>query len=648
MLMSTFTFDQTFQVLLGISGGLIVLASFWIVSILIQIEKTKASAFSSVVDEDSENGGGDLHFEESTTGHIEMTDRPHHHLEVENPDRTTTTSPKGIGSAPTSPTSLSPRRRHYPKLNGSPQKTTVEPGRRKRRVPWSFVLMQIASVGALVLLTYLLLVVSNAPIELRGIGSFIVFFIFLRFQIGEELRRQRIDRIALLVSLFLVIASMLSLSVYSFKTLKQGEVYEGPARIVGYDMSNYNNTEHDPTTRTDIAVSWGKDWGCPLSGGKVCQSQIQGAMCQVHPDESKIKHKEGPQRKLEDDLEQDLEEEEQSNQELESENSNLEKENAELKKEIEELKQENSVEEQEVEEVEEETTSEIYEVEDEYDEEIMDMESEELGLEQELEDTQFEEEEKATTDPDEKSELQKDQNLVDEEYQAEEQEYQEYAEDYEEYADEDYSDAVEAEEELEGLESQQEEIEKEVEETESEIDEETNNNSDHGTPIPSSPPQSEKEAPEEEIIEESVNDDNAVDDEWYWDELPSSYDDDWFEDEYWDYDWDSVWGEYACEDLFDSDVGMRTFDPNTPAGGDDDWPFVNIYGSCKTCEAYVLDYFAKEAFEELEEYKEQAIIYMSGAIAGLIVSFVSYVKYRVMPTAENEIELLGSDGGVLA
>jgi hypothetical protein len=95
-------------------------------------------------------------------------------------------------------------------------------------------------------------------------------------------------------------------------------------------------------------------------------------------------------------------------------------------------------------------------------------------------------------------------------------------------------------------------------------------------------------------------------------------------------------------------LGTRTYDPNTPAGGDDEWPFVNIYGSCKTCEAYILDYFAEEAFVEVEEYRKQAIIYMSGAIAGLIVSFLSYVKYRVMPTAENEIELLGGDGGVLA
>jgi hypothetical protein len=315
------------------------LASFWIVSLLIQIEKTKASLFSNAMDdedddEETANAKGDLHFEESNTGHIEMTN--HAHLEVEKPEQTC--SPKSNGSKPSSPIPLSPRRRNIQQQqasHGSPHKM-VGPGRKRRKVSWSFVGMQIASVGALVLLTYLLLVVSNAPIALRGLGSLVVFFIFLRFQIGEEIRRQRLDRITLLVSLFLVIASMLSLCVYSMKMLKQGEIYEGPARIVGYDMSNYNNTQHDPTTRTDIAVTWGENWGCPLSGGKVCQSQIQGAMCQVHPDKSQTKHKGGRHhRVIKDDMEEDLEEEEKTNQELESENENLQKENEELEQEIE-------------------------------------------------------------------------------------------------------------------------------------------------------------------------------------------------------------------------------------------------------------------------------------------------------------------------
>jgi len=75
---------------------------------------------------------------------------------------------------------------------------------------------------------------------------------------------------------------------------------------------------------------------------------------------------------------------------------------------------------------------------------------------------------------------------------------------------------------------------------------------------------------------------------------------------------------------------------------------VNIYGSCKTCEAYILDYFAEEAFEETQEFKQQAIVYLAGAVSGLIWALLSYIKYKVLPTAENEIELLGSDGGVLA
>ena len=104
---------------------------------------------------------------------------------------------------------------------------------------------------------------------------------------------------------------------------------------------------------------------------------------------------------------------------------------------------------------------------------------------------------------------------------------------------------------------------------------------------------------------------------------------------------------FSCEDLFDEDTAGLNYDTTTPAGKDE-YPYINIYGSCKTCEAYVLDYFAEEAFESVEEHKTLAIVYMTAAVAGFIFSIVSFVKYRVSPTAENEIELLGSDGGVLA
>ena len=678
--MSTFTFDQTFEALVGLSGGLIVLASCWIVSILIFIEKTKASAFSSVIEEDGSDG--DLHFEESTTGHIEMTDQPHG-LEVERPEDSS--SPKnGAKSPPTSPRSPTTRRHQRQTVQSPPNKTA---GKRRRRVPWSFVWMQVASVVALILLTYLLLVVSNAPIWLRALGSIVVFFIFLRFQIGEELRRQRMDRIILLVSLFLLIASMMSLCVYSMKTLKQGEIYEGPARIVGYDLSNYNNTQHDPTTRTDIAVSWGKDWGCPMSGGKVCQSRIQGAMCQVHPEKEQTKHKPSQRRQLarmlteDKDLEEDLEDEEKSNQELESENENLEKENEELQQEVDELKKENQIDEEEVKTEEEEATAEEYVVEDEYGEEIFDADEEvyeyaekESDMEYEADVKEKQEEMDETTDPDEKEELQEeitedeqDEEMLDEEYEEVEEDYSEYADEYDQYIDEDLSDYEDAEEDMENLEDEKAEVEEEVEQTESEVEQQkestpsygngssgssssqqsSNSGGDEGIAEEEEIAEEAEEAEVEEVVEE-YEESEYGEDEWYWDEYPSSYDDDLYEDEYWSYDWDSVWGEYACEDLFDSEVGSRTYDPNTPAGGDDEWPFINIYGSCKTCEAYVLDYFAEEAFEELEDYEKQAVLYMGAAVAGFLASLVMYVKYRVMPTAENEVELLGGDGGVLA
>jgi hypothetical protein len=92
-----------------------------------------------------------------------------------------------------------------------------------------------------------------------------------------------------------------------------------------------------------------------------------------------------------------------------------------------------------------------------------------------------------------------------------------------------------------------------------------------------------------------------------------------------------------------------TFDASVKPGSDgEDWPYINIYGSCKTCEAYILDYFAEEAFEEVEIYKTQAIMYMTGALGGFAATVLLYFKYRISPTAENEVVLLSYDGGALA
>merc|ERR1711865_1038612 len=363
----------------------------------------------------------------------------------------------------------SPTRRERGVVAPSSPRTTKKRGRRKRRVSNMFVGIQCLSVSVLILLTYLLLVVSGAPIALRILGSLCVFGIFLRYQIGDEIRRQRVDRIMLLLSLFLVIASMLSTAVYSMKSLSQGEIYEGPARIVGYDMEQYNNTQHDPTTRTDIAVSWGRDWGCPLSGGKVCQHNIEGAMCQTHPDKEQTKHKpnydnnrllkkedddddDSKSKKEEvEDLEEDLEDEEDSNQDLESENESLEEENEELKEEIEELQEENEIEEEEEDEIVAEENSELDEIVDEYDEDIMIVEEEEyedaqayVDAEYEMDEESIEEKIDSTDDDSAKEELEEE--IEDDEDYLEEldEAYEEDEEYFDEYADEFSEDSEES------------------------------------------------------------------------------------------------------------------------------------------------------------------------------------------------------------
>uniref|UniRef100_A0A7S0UMJ2 Uncharacterized protein n=1 Tax=Pseudo-nitzschia delicatissima TaxID=44447 RepID=A0A7S0UMJ2_9STRA len=681
MKMSALTFDEFFEAAVGISSVVMVLSGCWIVRVLIQIEKTKTVDIASVLEDDGT--GDDLAFTEETT---------EKKLEVEHADG----SPSEIEMSPTGKS-----KETSPASSPTAKPIAARKARvRARRVSCDFIILQIVSVLVLILLTYLILVQSNANVFLRGLGSICVFCVFLGLQIGEEFRRQRLDRLVLLLSLFLLIASMLSTLVYSMKNLKQGEIYEGPARIVGYSMERYNNTMHDPTTRTDMAVSWGKDWGCPLSGGKVCQANVHGAMCQTHPEKEQTKHKpnygtrllketeedekDEEAEEVEEALEEDLEDEEKDNQELEDENESLSAENEKLEEEIKELKQEDEVEEEENDELVEQENSEMYEIADEYDEDILIIEEEEEEDAQAYEDFEFEEDEDkledeiaAATDDEKKEELEEDleedqieENDIDEEYEEVYDEYDEYVDEYEELAEEDYEDFEEAQDETIELEDEKDDLKEEVEETEEEIEE-----GDYSVPIDSEYSKGEgKESStdefedttgteeyyeEEEAIEEAFEEDEydeateeeleeEFEEEWYWDEYPSSYDDDMYQDEYWNYDWDSVWGDYSCEDLFDADISGQTYDPNKPAGGDDEWPFAYIYGSCKTCDAYILNSFAEMNFEDTQEYKQQAIVYLAGAAAGLVWSLLAYVKYKVMPTEENEIDLLASDGGVLA
>lgn len=327
--MTTAHFDQTLaSILMAAVCGILVCAG-WIVMILIDIEASKVS-FLMV-----EGKGMDLQLDVSTEDANNISN-----------------------SAITEVVESQSNTQNEPEIKA----------KRKSRVSAQFKIMQFGSVALLLLLTYLLLVASNASGWLSALGAISVFGMFLRFQIGDEIRQLRWDRLTLMMSLLLLVAGFLHLATYAGKALDQGEVYVGPARIIGYDLSAYNNTNvtannsSSSTTRTNLVVQWGSDWGCPFSGGKSCEAEVQGVMCaggnrrrrtqrrelttgSGHPagsnghDAVKNHHADATEHGNGNHHHGNNTDNEETN-ELEKQNEDLEKENEELKKEVEQLKEE--------------------------------------------------------------------------------------------------------------------------------------------------------------------------------------------------------------------------------------------------------------------------------------------------------------------
>lgn len=138
----------------------------------------------------------------------------------------------------------------------------------------------------------------------------------------------------------------------------------------------------------------------------------------------------------------------------------------------------------------------------------------------------------------------------------------------------------------------------------------------------------------------------ALEEEYEQDYYEYYYDDDYYEDSYWStQDWNSVWGDFACADMFSFDnFGSNdAFNATTPPG-DDGWPFVNIYGNCKTCEAYIVDYFSTEHFQEVVSHKKSARNYGLATGLGLVITILFAVKQRINPATDHEIELLSRHG----
>lgn len=152
----------------------------------------------------------------------------------------------------------------------------------------SIILLIIAF--ALSLLTYLLLVVSNASLWLSLLGVACVLGLGLWQQISEELvrthcftskleswwycvslhvsiflilqRRQRLDRIAAIITLIFLSASFMSLASYARQSLNEGEIYQGQARIVGtsYWCSLYVRTCCVFLYSYKLMIFWNRLW----------------------------------------------------------------------------------------------------------------------------------------------------------------------------------------------------------------------------------------------------------------------------------------------------------------------------------------------------------------------------------------------------
>lgn len=440
---------------------------------------------------------------------------------------------------------------------------------RRRLLSTSQHVQVIVHVMIVILFIYLLLVFLPGSIWLSFFAVMIVWVLALQSYLQDEIkRRRRFDRIATLLGLFSIIAGSLALITYCHMSLKEGNIYEGPARIVGYDDTSYTNTDGS-TMRADLVVSWGGMWGCPDIGGKQCTATVQGALCETEYEANPETGGDGRRRRsrrvetsaVVEKVEQYQEEEEERDEEEEVTTTEapivtaLEEEVDEESEEIEELSEELD------------TETEVHiEGEDALEEEVTVLESNSTDAETE----------EGLTDV-----------ALTEAYEA---------------------GATEGE--VEVLENENEELQNELDEAKETIEE----------------------------LDEEVEDI----------EVSYVYDDTIYEDTYWqETDWDSIWGEYACEDLFDSDVEQGDLDVNV-APGKDHWPTVNIYGSCNSCEAYILDYYSTEHYQNIRQFENQSYLYYVAGFFCMVGAAILAILERKRPNRENKIVLLSQERGVAA
>mmetsp|Transcript_5815 Transcript_5815/g.8180 ORF Transcript_5815/g.8180 Transcript_5815/m.8180 type:complete len:762 (+) Transcript_5815:112-2397(+) len=634
--------------------------------------------------------------------------------------------------------------------SGSPKNKKIDPLApsmdiyRRKRLHQETKVGVIFNVSLLTLTSYLLLVFLPSGILLSLIAMTLLSGIILRTQVVEDLRRSRLDRISAIFTLILFMATFLNMATYAGIGKKEGGVYEGPARIVGYDVDNYDNEgSNSNTLRTDLEVEWGGGWGCPYNPTKSCRTSVQGALCAVSEDRKRRMNRIQSLRWLEEeepDVNADDDEAVDNGgyygYDMEVVEEVIEEEMSGESAEIEYEEEEEAVE-QIIDQYYNEDTTKVdeaidiaYEEEDEVFD-IVDMEEEDV--EDTFEDIEIisEEENKMdTTNVTAQIEELKEEIVqleMDAEVLAEDNYDLEYvAESTEETAA--YYQVVDAIDEaeldaaidvIENLDEtnnyyvavvQEDEAENEVLEEENEfLEEETDNLKDTVNDVVEYYQGKEKHEDmkkhdkgkggsssagagaknngtkvevEDVVVYYKTETANGTVEEGYYvvmeeeteegevlygygseittgEELEDiaesiyssvqdafSFEDDTYEDEYWNYEWGNVWGEYACNDLFDADLENIEYNADE-APGSDDWPYVNIYGSCNSCKAFIVDYYSEEHFDNIRRYQRHAGKYAIFGTLSLLITLALGFMQRLSPSEENEINLLMDQGGLM-
>lgn len=606
----------------------------------------------------------------------------------------------------------------------------------------------IIHVTVLTLLNYLLLVYLPGSVVLSFVAIVAIWCLLLTPYLRDEcMRRHRMDRVCVLASHFFILSGALCLITYTSLALREGNIYMGPARIVGYDTSSYSSSSSNSGIRTDVTVAFGKEWACGVNmdASTECTTDVSsGAFCQTNDrrrlhrrlnSSSKNTNKKSTSNsnnnsttepELTTDQEAEVEEYEENvdaeaTEEVEEYEELIDEEATdavyeyadELDEEYEivEEEDEDAVEEaQDEEEVAEESTQELkdelatlQQQNNELQSELNEEEDYDAELEQDV--TTSNDDNKSNDDDDDKEiiveynddmmeeeeTVDKDGNVLEDsitdklygekedisynkdgsmkEVDLVEEDGESIVETVAQVGDTEYIDETEynangAVEEEEFMEEDDEGITEELYDADGALEEkETINDAtgvitdteydDTGAVVnEESYNMYGVEEEEEEDYDEEDHDDIEYDEEEYDDELDDDHD---YDDDYWTTsNWDDVWGEYACEDLFDEDLDGKSYDPSVPAG-EDDWPTIQIFGSCNTCTASIVDYYTTSYYVAIAMFNVQAILYLILGFFLYIVGCCCSVSDKLVAlkrqrsnAAATKVILLTNDGGVPA